>query len=370
MGEQRENIERVRLKIGSSVVRFVKFVGINNTFHADDLRDWVVVETHVAPASSDRILRDLRQKNLINYKVIDRRKSLYKVLGTEEEQMKEAKLFNLSKNTKKDLCEARRCKASFVNQMPGDLWGKTLVKLCEKHTDEAVAYAEFLEKNPQSTPASASEPTALATSETAEVTTVDWAAELKTELVRYVEEGNEVLKVLEDYPVETQADLENVSGFLRDIKGQRNALETLEKEKTGKYQLKINQIRESCKPVKTLWANAEVILKGKIKVVKEREEETNKAALKAAAEAHEAGDQASTQSALSQITTVGDLDGITTRQKWIFDIIDAAQLPKQYMKPDEVKIRAHCAKYKGDETPAPIPGVRFKHDIIVGARSS
>jgi hypothetical protein len=50
-------------------------------FHADDLR--VFVETAIgksAPASADRILRDLRKAGKINYVVTDRSKSLYKLL--------------------------------------------------------------------------------------------------------------------------------------------------------------------------------------------------------------------------------------------------------------------------------------------------
>jgi hypothetical protein len=50
-------------------------------FHADDLR--VFVETVVgksAPGSADRILREMRRDNKVNYSVVDRAKSLYKLL--------------------------------------------------------------------------------------------------------------------------------------------------------------------------------------------------------------------------------------------------------------------------------------------------
>ena len=48
-------------------------------FHADDLRDYVSAHVQTAPASADRILRDLRARGEIGYTVTNRRKSLYQL---------------------------------------------------------------------------------------------------------------------------------------------------------------------------------------------------------------------------------------------------------------------------------------------------
>lgn len=74
---QTEHLERVRSKIGRTVLAFC---ARNNWFHAQDLKDFVESETTVAPASPDRILRDLRQRGLLKYEVIDRRASYYHVI--------------------------------------------------------------------------------------------------------------------------------------------------------------------------------------------------------------------------------------------------------------------------------------------------
>lgn len=59
-----------------------KFVGTHNEWHVEELRKFVFdnVGGYVAPASPDRILRDLRQKGRVNYIVVSRAKSLYRSL--------------------------------------------------------------------------------------------------------------------------------------------------------------------------------------------------------------------------------------------------------------------------------------------------
>lgn len=79
---QRENIERVTDAIARHVTAFLN---AHQEFHVEDLRKYVYenVRGYVAPASPDRILRDLRQRKQVNYEVVSRRKSLYRVLPLE-----------------------------------------------------------------------------------------------------------------------------------------------------------------------------------------------------------------------------------------------------------------------------------------------
>jgi hypothetical protein len=73
---QEEHLRRVRSKIARAVL---EFCDAHTEFHAAQLRAYVVAQELVAPASPDRILRDLRQKGFLDYEVIDRRASLYRV---------------------------------------------------------------------------------------------------------------------------------------------------------------------------------------------------------------------------------------------------------------------------------------------------
>lgn len=80
--EQAENLERVTTRIEQAILTFCRK---HKRFHADDLRKAVVRETGIAaPGSADRILRHLRQRHTLDYRVINRRESLYEVLSLPE----------------------------------------------------------------------------------------------------------------------------------------------------------------------------------------------------------------------------------------------------------------------------------------------
>lgn len=81
--EQREQIGRVQSAIGHSIIAFLR-ARLNNgvwEFRADELREWVAARHPGAPASADRILRALRQSGQISYSVLNRRKSLYRIIA-------------------------------------------------------------------------------------------------------------------------------------------------------------------------------------------------------------------------------------------------------------------------------------------------
>lgn len=84
MTEQAENIQRVNSQIAGHVTAFMKG-HIDKDFHCDELRKYVYdrVGGYIAPGSPDRILRLLRQQGVVDYAVINRRKSLYRSLSVE-----------------------------------------------------------------------------------------------------------------------------------------------------------------------------------------------------------------------------------------------------------------------------------------------
>ena len=85
MDEQTENLERVSSRIAASIVEFIRS---HRRFHADDLRRHVSARVgSVAPGSADRILRDLRQKDVIDYRVVSRRQSLYEAQVCERQAL-------------------------------------------------------------------------------------------------------------------------------------------------------------------------------------------------------------------------------------------------------------------------------------------
>ena len=86
-GRQRAQIMRVSERIGFYVLTFVRGrLAGQAQFRGADLVAYVkgrIGETRVAPGSPDRIMRLLKQRGLLNYRVVSRRGSLYEALAVE-----------------------------------------------------------------------------------------------------------------------------------------------------------------------------------------------------------------------------------------------------------------------------------------------
>lgn len=84
--EQQANIARVGTKIAPFVYEFCadRLKTGASLFVINELQTYVMERMGndgVAPASPDRILRDLRRRGVIKYNVVSRHQSLYEVLG-------------------------------------------------------------------------------------------------------------------------------------------------------------------------------------------------------------------------------------------------------------------------------------------------
>lgn len=81
---QEGNLLTVSKRIGEAVIEFIKGKlnsPVNQVFTAQELRLAVMSKVpSIAPGSPDRILRNLRQRKLVNYVLISRVKSLYKAI--------------------------------------------------------------------------------------------------------------------------------------------------------------------------------------------------------------------------------------------------------------------------------------------------
>lgn len=71
------NLSRNSERLAASILRFCT---PGKAFHMDALREWVEKECgKVAPDSPGRVMRDLRQKGLLDVVLLSRRESLYRV---------------------------------------------------------------------------------------------------------------------------------------------------------------------------------------------------------------------------------------------------------------------------------------------------
>lgn len=76
---QPRELRRVRAAIAGLILEFFEVRGIGAQFHMAELMRFVNSHMIIAPDSAGRILRDMRQDGELNYAVIDRRKSLYRI---------------------------------------------------------------------------------------------------------------------------------------------------------------------------------------------------------------------------------------------------------------------------------------------------
>jgi hypothetical protein len=80
-----QHLQRVNDRIGPAVVRFCRG-RVGRTFHSIDLLHYVrVLDPTVAPDSPSRILRDLRQRGAVDYQLVDRQASQYRVTAVKPE---------------------------------------------------------------------------------------------------------------------------------------------------------------------------------------------------------------------------------------------------------------------------------------------
>jgi hypothetical protein len=79
------HLQRVSDRIAPAVVRFCRG-RVGRTFHSIDLLHYVrILDPTVAPDSPSRILRELRQRGTVDYQLVDRRASQYRVVGVKPE---------------------------------------------------------------------------------------------------------------------------------------------------------------------------------------------------------------------------------------------------------------------------------------------
>lgn len=81
--EQEQQLARVIGALGRAILSFARSRKATGQveFHADELREWVAARCTAAPASADRVLRDLRRAGIVSYTIVNRRASLYRIFN-------------------------------------------------------------------------------------------------------------------------------------------------------------------------------------------------------------------------------------------------------------------------------------------------
>lgn len=180
----------------------------------------------------------------------------------------------------------------------------------------------------------------------------------------------EIVEIAEDTRITSQAELDAVATSLAAIKRKAKELEQIEKSITTPMRDAMSRVRELFAEPRRMLAGAEASLKSKAAayIEAERKAERDRAA-KARAEAEEEakaraalaaergmGPQAPRPVSIEPARKVQASTGtMQTAEVWEFEIVDAAQIPREFLVLDTAKIRSHVIRNKGEN---PIPGVR------------
>lgn len=87
MTEQTKNLNRVSEKIRAIVCDFFDAKGDGSRFTINELGRFVRLKEAVAPDSPGRIMRALRKEGRIDYEVLSRSQSLYRIKGLGQREL-------------------------------------------------------------------------------------------------------------------------------------------------------------------------------------------------------------------------------------------------------------------------------------------
>lgn len=190
---------------------------------------------------------------------------------------------------------------------------------------------------------------------------------MEAELATEARDAKEILAMVRSFQVNGQEDINFANGCLGDVKDKLKELKSKREEATRPMNAALKAIRGWFKPAEEFYTEAEGIWKEKIRDGLSALEARQRAALNAAAEAHQAGDLSSVTEAMvvaSQATASAPAN-VSIVRHWTFTITDEALIPREYLTPDLQKIGA-VVRAMGDQ--ANIPGVRADRDDTVVRR--
>lgn len=83
--DYRQELERVSEKVSQHVIDFFNQHGPGYEFNLHEITLYVMQRVKCSPTSPYRIMADLKSKNQVNYTVLSRKESLYRMTEPEED---------------------------------------------------------------------------------------------------------------------------------------------------------------------------------------------------------------------------------------------------------------------------------------------
>jgi hypothetical protein len=170
-------------------------------------------------------------------------------------------------------------------------------------------------------------------------------------------DAQDALEMIREFEITSQQDYDAADELLGEAKQAWKKWDAKRKKAVVPLNQAKAEIQSWFKPILDLYAEAETILKGKIAAYSRAQPQKQDALLAQAQQAYQQGDVIQMRHDLRAASQaeVQQSSNISITQLWRYDVVDAAQLPREYLIPDIAKISATVRKLK-DQTR--IPGVR------------
>jgi hypothetical protein len=172
----------------------------------------------------------------------------------------------------------------------------------------------------------------------------------------------DAITLIRDLPVRNAEEKEFAAEGLRLVKAWHAALEEQRTAITGPMNQSLRGVNDLFRPMKTALEEAERTVKRRIAGYLEQCERDNLAAIQAAAVAPSA-EQA--EDALALVEAAAPPAGVSIRYQWVFEVVDANLLPREYLEPAMWKIGRAVRDSDGT---IEIPGITVRQEPIVTSR--
>lgn len=181
-----------------------------------------------------------------------------------------------------------------------------------------------------------------------------------------------VLAAIEAIQCDTAEQAEQIAVYLRHCKTFQDTLEKRRKAITGPLNEAKRAVDSLFKPAVEPYKKAEQILKRKLLDYQRETARRNVEAMTAMAQAHQAGDHGAVMAIAADSTMAPppELEGVSTAERWAFEVVDAGALPREFLEVNTTAIRlAMSTSTQENGAPPDIPGVRFYRERYVIARA-
>lgn len=186
--------------------------------------------------------------------------------------------------------------------------------------------------------------------------TVPKLAEVEALARPAADEAGQIQRIAEAIRITTPAEAEFAAGALREVAQRRDELDKQRKRWVEPLKSVAKEIDAAFRPaIKSLDA-AEIAIKAALGRYALDAEERRTAALREAAALSREGEHGAAASVLEAAAADAvDLAGVSVREEWTGEVVDAALIPREFLAPDVAKLDAITRATGGDPG---IPGWR------------